>query len=186
MTAPGHREQHLEPLPRGLLHKPLDYILADHLRQRVLCGLCERMAESERVDVDLAAEILHYLKNDMVVHVIDEEQDLFPLIRRRAQAGDDIEEVLGQLSGEHADEELLAKTIIERLEAAIEAPCASLSDDLRSALRGFAHNERQHLALENATVMPLAKVRLTELDLSELAARMAARRGILLDVRNGR
>ncbi len=185
MTAPGHHEKHLEPLPRELLHKPLDYILADHLRQRVLCSLCDRLAESEHVDVELAAEILHYLKNDMVVHVIDEEQDLFPLIRRRAQTGDDIEDVLGQLSGEHANEEFIAQTIIDRLDAAIENPSAGLNDDLRSALRGFAHNERQHLALENATVMPLAKVRLTELDLNELAARMAARRGILLDARSG-
>lgn len=181
MTGPDHRKQHLEPLPRELLHKPLDYILADHLRQRVLCVLCEQLADAKHFDAAIAQELVDYLKTDMVVHVIDEEQDLFPLIRRRAQDGDDIEEALGQLSGEHAFEEQLAQAITSGLEAALGNVDAGLNDDLRQHLRDFAHNERQHLALENATVMPLAKVRLTERDLQDLAARMAARRGILFD-----
>ncbi|MGI9522769.1 MAG: hypothetical protein ACR2PG_14090, partial [Hyphomicrobiaceae bacterium] len=84
MRAPNHREQHLEPLPRELLRKPLDYILADHLRQRVLCVLCEQLANTEVLIVEIAEEVVAYLKTDMRVHVIDEEQDLFPLIRRRA------------------------------------------------------------------------------------------------------
>lgn len=181
MTSSSHRKQHLEPLPSELLLKPLDYILADHLRQRVLCVLCEQLADTQQLDVETAGEVLAYLKTDMVVHVIDEEQDLFPLIRRRAQIEDDIEEALGQLSGEHAIEEQLANAITEGLEAALDNPGVGLGDGLRQHLRDFAQNERQHLALENATVMPLAKVRLTERDLQDLAGRMAARRGILLD-----
>ena len=181
MTKPGHREQHLEPLPTQLLRRPLDYILADHLRQRVLCVLCEQLADARDLDGAIATEVVTYLKSDMVVHVIDEEQDLFPLIRRRAEDGDDIEQALGQLSGEHATDEGLAQRIAQGLESALAVAGAQLDDDLRIALRQFAHNERQHLALENATVMPLAKVRLSDRDLKDLAARMAARRGILLE-----
>ena len=184
MTAPRHREQHLEPLPKELLYRPLDYILADHLRQRVLCVLCEQLADAKDLDSTIATEVVAYLKSDMVVHVIDEEQDLFPLIRRRAKEGDDIEQALGQLSGEHASEEGLAQTITQGLETALAHPGTKLDDELRTALRQFANNERQHLALENATIMPLAKVRLNERDLRDLAARMAARRGILLDVQD--
>ncbi len=181
MTATRQSEQHLEPLPRELLRKPLDYILADHLRQRVLCVLCERLADADEVNVDLAGEVLEYLKTDMVVHVIDEEQDLFPLIRRRAEPGDEIEVALGQLSGEHADDEQLASLIMNGLEHSLAAPGRPLADDVKDALRSFARNQRHHLALENATVMPLAKIRLTERDLKDLSARMAARRGILFD-----
>ncbi len=181
MTLPSNREQHLEPLPRELLHKPLDYILADHLRQRVLCVLCERLADADRIDIELTRETLDYLKNDMVVHVIDEEQDLFPLIRRRAEPGDEIETALGQLSGEHADDEELANKIIAGLELCLPSPDQPLGDDIKAALRSFARNQRLHLALENATVMPLAKIRLTERDLKDLSARMAARRGILFE-----
>ncbi|MGI9411038.1 MAG: hemerythrin domain-containing protein [Hyphomicrobiaceae bacterium] len=184
MTSPSYREQHLEPLPRELLRRPLDYILADHLRQRVLCILCEQLADSQNLDTGIAKEVVTYLKTDMVVHVIDEEQDLFPLIRRRAQEEDDIEEALGQLSGEHATEEDLAAAITEGLESALGNPGEVLSDGLRQELKDFAQNERRHLALENATVMPLAKVRLTERDLKDLSARMAARRGILLETKD--
>lgn len=180
-----YREQHLEPLPRELLRKPLDYIRADHLRQRVLCVLCEQLADDAHLRVAVAEEVLAYLKTDMVVHVIDEEQDLFPLIRRRALDDDDIEEALGQLSGEHAAEEDLAELITKGLEEALSNPASGLSDDLRQNLKDFAHNERQHLTLENATVMPIAKLRLTERDLVDLAGRMAARRGILLDIKDG-
>lgn len=181
MSIPNHREQHIEPLPTELLRKPLDYILADHLRQRVLCILCEQLADSENLDTEIAKEVVAYLKTDMAVHVIDEEQDLFPLIRRRAEDEDNIEEALGQLSGEHASEEDLAKAITDGLESALEHATTKLGDGLRQKLRDLAHNERRHLALENATVMPLAKARLTERDLRDLSARMAARRGILLD-----
>lgn len=181
MTMPDHREQHLEPLPRELLGKPLDYILADHLRQRVLCVLCEKIAAAEQPDGAMIGEVLAYLETEMVVHVIDEEQDLFPLIRRRAEPGDDIEAALGMLSGEHAADERLAKSIVRGLKVALAHEPRPLPDALRQALRTFARNERNHLALENATVMPLAKLRLTPRDLSGLAARMAARRGILID-----
>ena len=181
MTSPCYREQHLEPLPTDLLRKPLDYVLADHLRQRLLCVLCEQLADAKLLDTDIAEEVVAYLKTDMVVHVIDEEQDLFPLIRRRAQEEDDIEEALGQLSGEHAGVEDLVQAITVELEGSLGISSQSLSDDLRQGLRDFAKNERLHLALENAIIMPLAKVRLTERDLKELAARMAARRGILLN-----
>lgn len=181
MSASNHREQHIEELPQQLLRKPLEYILADHLRQRVLCILCEQLAEADGLDIRIAEEVVSYLKTDMVVHVIDEEQDLFPLIRRRAQEGDDIEDALGQLSGEHASEEDLAKSITDGLEDAIAQPDQALSEQLKQHLTDFAQNERRHLALENATVMPLAKVRLSDRDLGDLSARMAARRGILLD-----
>jgi len=180
MTSPCYRQQHLEPLPRELLRRPLEYILADHLRQRVLCVLCEQIADAEHMDVALVEEVVAYLKTDMVVHVIDEEQDLFPLLRRRAEDSDDIETALGQLSGEHAAEEGLAENIVTGLEATLADTAHGLDDQVRTALRKFAHTERQHLALENATVMPLAKIRLTEKDQRDLAARMAARRGILL------
>ena len=39
---------------------------------------------------------------------------------------------------------------------------------------------RHHLTLENAIVLPLARIRLTADDLRNLAQRMSARRGIKL------
>lgn len=180
MTSPCYSKHHLEPLPRELLREPLDYILADHVRQRVLCVLCEQMAAAEYLDAAVAEDVVAYLKTDMIAHVIDEEEDLFPLIRRRAEEGDDIEDVLSRLSGEHATEQGLAQAIVQGLESALAQSEVGLGDALRSELRQFAQNERHHLAIENATVMPLARIRLSDSDLRGLAARMAARRSVFL------
>ena len=45
-------------------------------------------------------------------------------------------------------------------------------------LARFAANERQHLIVENAIVLPLARARLSEDDKQKLGMRMAARRGL--------
>lgn len=165
----------------ALLDRPLDYLLSDHHRQRVLCALCDELARSDAFDGDRAGEVVAHVSLDFALHVIDEEQDLFPLLRRRATVADGIEPILGQLSGEHARDESLAETIVDGLRAAAASSTGPPSPELRAALRAFARTQRQHLALENATVMPLARQRLTALDLAGLAARMAARRGIELN-----
>ena len=169
----------------ALLDRPLDYLLSDHHRQRVLCTLCDELARQDPVDGERAVEVIEHVSQDLAIHVIDEEQDLFPLLRRRATVADGIEPVLGQLSGEHARDERLAETIVDGLRDAVATPGMPSPPELRAALQTFARAQRQHLALENATVMPLARQRLTAADLAGLAVRMAARRGVELDSDRG-
>jgi hemerythrin-like domain-containing protein len=170
----------LAGLDHGLLARPLEFILADHLRQRDLCRLLERLASEAELDLALADAVAEHLASDMAIHVLDEEEDLFPLLRRRATAGDDIERVLGLLSREHARDDRLADTIIAGLRLAVVVRAKAVDDDLKAALREFAYRQRRHLAVENAIVMPLAEARLTPVDLEGLARRMAVRRGISL------
>lgn len=180
MTAPAGQEGYLSALPRHLLASPLDFVLADHLRQRVMCSLLDRLAARHRFETEIAREVLAHIETDMAIHVIDEEQDLFPMLRRRALPEDQLEPVLGQLSTEHAEDGAHAGHIVAGLKAALADRHEALDDPLRAALARFAASQRRHLALENAVVMPLAKKRLTPVDLSALGGRMAARRGILL------
>jgi hemerythrin-like domain-containing protein len=176
--------QRLAPLPQSLLRRPLDYILGEHERQRVLCAICDALAVAPILDKDAARQVADYIASDLMLHVIDEEHDLFPLLRRRALPEDEIEAILGQLAAEHAADEDLAGTIKEDLNGLLaeeDNGGRSASDmDLVVALKTFAKRQRRHLALENATVMPLARVRLTVDDLNALAHRMAARRGVAL------
>ena len=181
MTAPSGQEGYLSALPQHLLASPLDFILADHLRQRVVCSLLDRLAARHRFEVDIAREVLAHIETDMAIHVIDEEQDLFPLLRRRAEPDDHLEPVLGQLSTEHAEDGVRADHIIAGLKVALAGHHEALDESLRAELCRFAGSQRRHLALENAVVMPLAKKRLTPVDLKALGGRMAARRGILLN-----
>jgi len=177
MTSPAARPaETLESLPTGLLHRPLDYIQADHHRHRVLCRLAERLAAVREPAPELARHVAHFLLHDMALHLVDEEQDLFPLLRRRAEPADDIDEILGRLSAEHAAEELQSQGLAAALQQSAGLPDAPTA----AGLVAYAQAERAHLALENAVVMPLARLRLREADLRALSLRMAARRGIAL------
>ena len=50
----------------------------------------------------------------------------------------------------------------------------------RTSLQAFASQELRHLALENAVVLPLARLRLTPADLKRLSRRLAERRHVAL------
>lgn len=166
--------------PEDLLLNPLDYILADHTRLRVLCRLCDHLADAKAFDADAAERIVLHIDRDLALHVTDEEEDLFPLLRRRATEASDLKEVLGRLTLEHAAENRLANALLEGLRTHVVRIAAKADDSLRINLHAFSRSQHQHLALENATILPLSKVLLSKEDLNELAKSMAARRGITL------
>ncbi|MEZ5861089.1 MAG: hypothetical protein R3D28_19285 [Geminicoccaceae bacterium] len=88
--------------------------------------------------------------------------------------------MLGRLAAEHSSGSALAARIGQALdEAALTGRPAGPLDPTRS--RRVRAQRREHLALENAVVMPLARLRLTAGDLRALSLRMAARRGLLID-----
>ncbi|GAB4359394.1 MAG: hemerythrin domain-containing protein [Kiloniellaceae bacterium] len=167
----------IEPASTALLSDPLNFFFAEHFRQRKLCNLIEQMALAETLDPLLAAEVLAFLQNDMALHVQDEEQDLFPLMRQRCPREDEIERVLSALTAEHAGDRHLAGIVINGLETALrDSQPVAAQAGLREAMIDFARNERRHLALENSVVLPLARLRLTVDDLLALSARLLERR----------
>ena len=165
--------------PAEQLLSPLDYIFADHFRQRILCVLLERIAMEQNIDREAVRTVLHFMRGEFGLHVLDEEEDLFPLLRRRTEPEDRIEDTLAELCEEHNADRKDAIEIVEGLAAiGYGASRRSLSGALRSLLRRFAANERRHLTVENAIVLPLARARLNADDLRNLGWRMAARRGL--------
>lgn len=168
-----------EPPPAAQLLAPLDYILSEHFRQRSLCQAVENLANADGFDREMAEAVVAFMKSDFGLHVIDEEEDLFPLLRRRALPEDGIEDVLGALSLEHASDHDDAERIVEGMAQLLETDGAGFPEpDFAKLLKCFAASERKHLIVENAIVMPFARARLTKDDLRNLGRRMAARRGI--------
>jgi hemerythrin-like domain-containing protein len=157
---------------------PLDFLFAEHLRQRILCGMLDEIAEAQARDGRKVAAVMEFLAHDLGTHVRDEEEDLFPMLRRRADRVDHIEAVLAELSEEHAADRLDAEAIVDVL-----SRIGALEDAWRPApgacrlLKRFAANERRHLITENAIVLPLARAVLRRRDLEGLGRGMAARRG---------
>lgn len=177
----GLQEAHggIEPISPELMATPLDFFFAEHFRHRQLCALIDRLSAATFFDPGPIAEVVDFLRFEAPIHIIDEEEDLFPLLRRRCLVEDDVEGVLGVLSAEHKADAILGRAVREYLEHCLDtraAPGASLEG--RRDLAAFAGQERRHLALENAVVLPIARQRLTPEDLAGMARRLAARRGM--------
>lgn len=172
----------IEAIPLALLGEPLEWFFAEHYRHRQACKMIEEVAAAMVFDAARIAELIDFLSHDLPLHVIDEEEDFFPLLRRRCLAEDDIEAVLGMLSAEHRADVVQAGAVRGHLQACLEGQRAPGLDPVqRKAMIAFAVQERRHLGLENAIVLPIARLRLTKNDLTTLGRRLAARRGRLLD-----
>lgn len=163
--------------PPDQLAQPLDYIFAEHFRQRVLCNVLDTIASGRSTERTLLQAAICFLKTDFAPHVCDEEEDLFPLLRRRAEPDDEVVQLIDRLSEEHAADKLDAQEIIEGLQGLLRKT-GRVPATLAKLLRRFAANERHHLTVENAIILPLARLRLTREDLWSLGHRMAQRRGL--------
>lgn len=165
--------------PDLLLSDPIAWFFAEHHRHRQFCDLMQRTSMVTTYDEVVLSWLLDFVAHELALHVLDEEEDLFPLMRARAQPEDDLDKVLGRLSGEHAKDLTRAAAVRRHLEACLRQQVPiSRNNVRRRALESFAIHERGHLALENAVVLPIARLRLTERDLVELSSRLASRRGI--------
>ncbi|MEZ5669672.1 MAG: hemerythrin domain-containing protein [Alphaproteobacteria bacterium] len=167
----------IAPMRPADLADPLDFILGDHYRQRALCGQIERFAATPVLDRALGLDIVAFLSGDMAIHVIDEEQDLFPLLRRSCAPEDEIERVLAALSREHGDDERTAQGVCDAIVRLLGQDSDTIEPALREPLVAFARRQRRHLMVENSIVLPLARARLSAADRANLARRMASRRG---------
>ncbi|MFZ5671116.1 MAG: hemerythrin domain-containing protein [Pseudomonadota bacterium] len=175
------RLEDLDDVLVDLIAQPLDWFFAEHYRHRQFCALVSDLAAAPAFDGERLTRIVDFLRHDLLLHFIDEEEDLFPLLRRRALPEDDIEAALGRLSAEHRADVAQAEIVRGALEICLAERRPPSSDPaLRKDLRDFAAHELRHLALENAVVLPIARLRLTERDLAGLSRRLAARRGLVL------
>jgi iron-sulfur cluster repair protein YtfE (RIC family) len=171
----------IEPAQTGLLSAPLDWFVAEHQRHRQFCRLVAEAAESRIYDGGRLAQLATFIRRDLALHIVEEEEDLFPMLRRRARPEDQIEAALGRLSAEHAADAASAQVALAHLDLCLETRSApGASAPARQALRAFASQELSHLALENAVVLPLARMRLKAGDLRKLSRGIAARRGVRL------
>jgi hemerythrin-like domain-containing protein len=168
-SAPGQVER--------ALGNPLELLAADHLRQRALCELLEHVAAAERPDPEAVEQIRAWLREELPAHIADEEEDLFPLLRARAAPEDEIDSALDALSRDHRATAAALAAALEAIERLL-ASQGPLAPEERASLAAFAESERRHLGVENAILLPLARVRLTRADLATLRRGMLQRRGL--------
>lgn len=168
----------LDPIPENLLREPVEYIYADHFRQRCLCVMLDDlMANPTDSDVtEKAKAVLDYVERDLPLHIADEEQTLFPIMRKRCLPEDRIEQVLELLSDEHERDETLASALVAGLKRVAAGTASPSWDAFWRVATAFSETQRRHLSWENAVVLPLARRRLSVADMVALGQEMAARR----------
>jgi hemerythrin-like domain-containing protein len=137
----------------------LDIIYQEHERQERVCTILEQIADDlpNAVDGNQVAEVLAYLKEDLAVHIRDEEDGLFPLLEKRVLPEDNFEEIRAQLKEEHVADESYAYELVDVLEEIAKDPAPSNPNTLGYMIRASFELHRRHLAWENAVVLPLAK-----------------------------
>jgi hemerythrin-like domain-containing protein len=160
------------PLRAALLKDPIAFLSAEHRRQMALLRHLERLAHAKRARAArvMAGALLRWLTEELPLHIADEEQSLYPRLRRHDAA------VVDRLSAEHRrDAQLAAATIraLRRIVAGVGEP-----SDLARDGASFAKLHRQHLEAEEVTVMPLSRRLLTAEEQADLADEMARRRGL--------
>jgi hemerythrin-like domain-containing protein len=155
----------------------LEFLLYEHLQHREMCKALDRLAEATTFDAKEIARLAEFIRVDLTMHVFDEEQDFFPCLRERCLPEDEIETALERMNREHADDlELSAQVRVFLLQAITEAKPLSAFPGAPETIRAFAQNQRRHMMLENAVLIPLARRRLSAEDVAALGVRFAARR----------
>jgi hemerythrin-like domain-containing protein len=144
-----------------------------HLRGRRMLEALSRMAAAPDPDPAAAVRLAAALPVALALHMADEDEDFFPLLRRRAQPEDELEPILSRLSREHGDLAAAAVATVGAL-AEIGAGAARRA----APIAAFVALKRRHAMFETAVILPLARVRLKPADRRALAARIAARRGL--------
>lgn len=159
------------------LDNPLDFIAEDHMREREVCAVIDRIVASasmQRAELD---QVLTFLEVQLPQHLADEEIDLFPMMLKRCEPEDEIDKVIDKLQSDHGHAFADAPTIVAIIRGLgkisarpSRSDCAQMTD--------FAHHARRHLILENAVILPIARARLTESDLNTMKRHMLERRNV--------
>jgi len=181
MGAVGQQQPfRIDRIPDNLLREPIDFLLADHFRQRTLCNALMSLVDGGESpqSQQMAEALLWYLSRDFLWHIQDEEIDLYPALRRRCRQEDDIDGILDGLARDHRADEHLARGIVQDLKRIIDDGASTKRPSFERLAMSFVATEGRHLTLENDRILPLARRRLTAEDLERIGCAMAARRGV--------
>lgn len=171
------------PSPAPDFSKPLDALRACHQRIRMQCETLRKIVEHMRThgcDDEAraaAANVMRYFDTAGRHHHEDEEEDLLPRMMTAATLGrgSRLTRLVAEVATEHRDIDRLwtdLRAALQEISAGENIPLDALHVDR------FAKLCQSHIVSEEANVLPLAEMLLSQADLAEIGAAMAQRRGI--------
>lgn len=176
MTAIDHAASAIDAFP-GMLQidfalqrlaaaaSPFDTLAAWRLSLVALCGLLRALPNgSQALTKAVAPGIATYLSHDFPTLIAEEEEGILPRLRPRLLIGDNLDDIIAALSREHREDSQYAVELAGRC-AAFACDKGDDWPELCTALAVFAERQRRHLAWEDATILPIARERLSNEDL---------------------
>lgn len=157
----------------GLIERPIDFLFAEHQRQRQAANILQHISGGG-FDKKGVKKLVEFLETDFAIHVADEELSFFPLLKQHCLPEDKIEDIIARFAGDHKKDEATVARMIDILKGLLAG--TPLSQDDSGALRRFSEHVLQHLALENAVLLPIARARLDTAALGVLSGMMKERR----------
>lgn len=163
--------------------QPIAALKACHERIRAQCDTLRRLLEHMKgngCDGDAraaAANIMRYFDTAARHHHADEEEDLLPRMMAAATIGrgSRLTRMIADIANEHramTREWTDLRAMLQEISAGEVTPLDSLLVDR------FVKLYHSHIAVEEASVYPLAEMLLSRDDLKEIGASMAERRGL--------
>ncbi|AUN95016.1 hemerythrin domain-containing protein [Pseudazoarcus pumilus] len=177
----GKRSDALLGAPAPGLDEPLEMLFACHDRVRARIDTLERLARwlpehgADEQARQAATAVLRYFDQAAVNHHLDEERDLFPAMRARVEAAEAAR--LAALEARILDEHRLLAARWAAMREPLLAIAAGESAELGTdAVAAFRAAYSEHIALEEAEVLPWAERILGQGELAAMSATMTARR----------
>lgn len=173
---PGHGA------PAASFEVPLEMLAACHQRVESQCTTLLRLVPhvaahgADRQAREAAAAVLRYFDTAARDHHADEEIDLFPALIE-SMAGSDavcLRGLTASLSADHRELERCWRGLRHALEPLADGQPATLA---AAEVQAFVERYRQHIAREEAELLPMAARLLGDDALDRIGLSMRARRG---------
>lgn len=177
LTLPGHSA------PAVGFEVPLEMLAACHGRVQHQCEILLRLVAhvqahgADRPAQEAAAAVTRYFDTAARHHHDDEEQDLFPALLE-SMAGSDavcLPELTAGLCSDHRQLEQSWAALRERLLQVTHGAASALAAE---DVSGFVQLYEQHIAREEAELLPMAARLLSEAELDRIGLSMRSRRGV--------
>ncbi|MCU0924632.1 MAG: hemerythrin domain-containing protein [Hydrogenophaga sp.] len=177
LTLPGHNA------PAVGFEVPLEMLAACHGRVQHQCETLLRLVAhvqtygADRPAQEAAGAVMRYFDTAARHHHEDEEQELFPALLN-SMAGSDavcLHELTASLCSDHRLLEQRWLALRQRLLQVTEGAASTLAD---ADVPGFVQLYEQHIAREEAELLPMAARLLIDAELDRIGLAMRSRRGV--------
>ncbi|MDF1856829.1 hemerythrin domain-containing protein [Pseudooceanicola sp.] len=159
------------PIDLADFENPLDFLVEEHFRERSLCSVIDAVADTDAPEPVAMTQVLAFLDAELPTHIQDELTHVFPLLRLRCLAEDEIGPVIDAVVAEHDATTASVQALAGMLKRQLEDGSV-WSEAERVRLHHFAAHVRRHVVLENAILLPIARARLSKVDLASLRRSM--------------